>query len=73
MEAKKMRRRAYVAQEHCVACGACVKVCPREAIAVWKGCFAAVDSEKCIGCGKCAKTCPAGCITIKDGGAEDEK
>lgn len=50
----------------CVACGACIKVCPREAIRIFKGCCAIVDIEKCIGCGKCEKICPAGCITVKD-------
>lgn len=50
----------------CVACGACAKACPREAISIYKGCFAIV-SEKCVGCGICTKTCPAGCIELKEG------
>lgn len=46
----------------CVACGACAKVCPREAISVKGGVRAAVDRDRCIGCGLCVKTCPAGII-----------
>ena len=53
-------------RSRCVACGACVKVCPRQAISVWHGCYAVVDNEKCVGCGKCGKTCPAGCIQPKE-------
>lgn len=49
----------------CVACGACVKVCPKTAITIHKGCFA-IAGEKCVGCGICAKTCPAGCIEMKE-------
>lgn len=65
-------RRAVVAREICVACGACVKVCPRGALAVWRGCYAAVDGEKCVGCGLCARTCPASCITIHKEGESGE-
>ena len=44
----------------CVACGVCVKVCPKDAISIYKGCYAVVDEEQCIGCGICEKNCPAG-------------
>lgn len=69
----KICRKAVVAKEICVACGACMKVCPRAAITIWKGRFAETDHELCIGCGKCEKTCPAGCITIESAGVGDEK
>lgn len=55
---------AVVDTKHCVACGACMKECPKGAITVWKGCFAVVDDETCVGCGLCYKTCPVGCIGI---------
>ncbi len=57
---------AKVDQDRCVACGACIKACPKGAISVWKGCYAEVESELCAGCGLCAKTCPAGCIAVKE-------
>ena len=60
--AKKL---ASVDQRRCVACGVCVKECPKEALQVWKGCWAQVDAGKCVGCGKCAKACPAGCISME--------
>lgn len=47
-------------QDRCVACGVCVKVCPKNAISIYKGCYAVVDEEQCIGCGICEKNCPAG-------------
>ncbi len=58
------KRYASVTETICVACGACEKICPKAAVAVWKGCYAKVDMEKCVGCGLCAKTCPAAVITI---------
>lgn len=47
-------------QDRCVACGVCVKVCPKDAISIYKECYAVVDEEQCIGCGICEKSCPAG-------------
>lgn len=49
----------------CVACGSCVKVCPKDALSIWRGVRATVDRTKCVGCGKCAKECPAGSIILK--------
>lgn len=60
-ESKKL---AEVA-DGCVACGSCVKPCPLNAISVYKGLSAVVESSSCVGCGKCAKTCPAGIIDVK--------
>ena len=60
------KKTAFVDQSRCVACGVCVKACPRDAIAVWKGCYAKVDAERCVGCGKCAKACPAGCAELRE-------
>ena len=62
-----MRKKKWAEPDRkiCVSCGACTKVCPRDAISIYKGCFAVVD-EKCIGCGLCVKACPAGCIELKE-------
>lgn len=56
-------RVARVGRE-CVACGTCLKVCPRGAIRVVSGVAARVDENACVGCGKCAKACPADVITV---------
>jgi ferredoxin len=49
----------------CVSCGSCSRVCPREAISVWRGCYAVVDADKCVGCGLCSRHCPADCIVVE--------
>nr|WP_304260342.1 4Fe-4S binding protein [Phascolarctobacterium succinatutens] len=63
-----MKRFAVVNEDRCVSCGACTHVCPRQAISVYKGCFARVDKERCVGCSLCAKTCPAGSIRVATDG-----
>ncbi len=63
------KRLARVGRE-CVACGTCMKVCPRSAIRVVSGVIARVDGMLCVGCGRCAKVCPADVIGIVERGEE---
>lgn len=67
------KRVAQFEKTVCVACGACVKECPRIAISIYKGCYAVNDLELCIGCGKCAKICPSGCVEIVEREASHDK
>lgn len=59
------KRNAKVNIQECVACGCCVKVCPKNAIIVPREIYAEINSELCVGCGKCAKECPASVITLE--------
>ena len=61
-----MKKLAVPDRRVCVACGVCVKACPKNAISIYKGCYAVVEEAKCVGCGLCARACPAGCIAIRE-------
>ena len=61
-----MKKLAFVDKKICVACGVCMKACPKGAISIYRGCYAMVKEANCVGCGLCAKTCPAGCIATKE-------
>ena len=69
MVVARKKRKAFVAQGDCVACGCCVKVCPMGAVQIMKGIMAQVNMDQCVGCGKCAKECPASVIGIREVGA----
>ena len=59
------KRNAIVTIQECVACGCCVKVCPKNAISIYKGTYAKINKDLCVGCGKCAKECPASVIAME--------
>ena len=61
-----MKKLAVPDKKICVACGVCVKSCRKEAITIYKGCYAQVEEAKCVGCGLCARSCPAGCIAMTE-------
>ena len=53
-----MKKIAVIDPIVCVACGVCMKSCPRDAISIYRGCYAVVEDEKCVGCGDCMRACP---------------
>jgi len=52
----------YVRQG-CVACGACARWCPVDAITVSEE--ASIDEQVCIGCGECIAVCPQKVVGIR--------
>lgn len=46
--------------DNCVACGACVDVCPQGAITVED--VAVIDEAACVDCGACVDECPSNAI-----------
>jgi NAD-dependent dihydropyrimidine dehydrogenase PreA subunit len=55
------RETVWADLERCTGCGACVEICPVEAITLEDG-RALVDEETCTGCQACVDACPEGAI-----------
>jgi NAD-dependent dihydropyrimidine dehydrogenase PreA subunit len=55
---------AKINKEECVACGACVDVCPEGAITVDD--VAVVDEKKCLDCAACVDECPNNAIKVEE-------
>jgi ferredoxin len=60
-----------VNEELCIGCGACIDVCPEEAISMNEEDIAHIDPETCERCGLCASICAQEAIEELDD--EDEK
>ena len=46
----------------CAGCGACINICPNQAITIGEDGKASIDKEKCRQCGKCIEICPFNAI-----------
>jgi NAD-dependent dihydropyrimidine dehydrogenase PreA subunit len=57
----------YRIKEGCPGCGACLNICPVNAI-IPGGSLAVSIAGDCIDCGLCAGLCPVGLIEKSDGG-----
>lgn len=49
-----------VIEEECTACGACVDICPQDAIVIKD--VAVIDNDACVECGACIDECPQDAI-----------
>lgn len=53
-------------EARCTQCGACVAVCPVEALYIDKKTMKVMfDSDKCIACELCVKACPPRAMVVK--------
>ncbi|UCC33083.1 MAG: 4Fe-4S binding protein [Candidatus Bathyarchaeota archaeon] len=53
-----------ILEERCTGCGACLRLCPQQAIDAY-GLTHTIDSSKCIRCGICRDACSFEAITVK--------
>lgn len=51
---------AYVINDDCIACGACIDECPTDAIS--EGDIYKIDPELCTDCAACVDVCPTDAI-----------
>ena len=49
----------------CTGCGACVKVCPTDAIAGETKKLHVIDEVQCIRCGTCMDVCKFGAVKVE--------
>ncbi len=54
-----------ILEDKCTGCGACLKLCPQQAIKGESGKLHVIDSSKCIRCGICRDSCPFKAIVTK--------
>jgi len=62
----------YIDKEQCIGCSHCVRVCPTQALRVWRG-KAVLDDNKCVDCGDCERVCPVSAIQVRDDFKHQEK
>ncbi len=66
VEARRLKKEIAKDEERCFDCGACIGVCPTEALGLSEENELEIDFEKCVRCGICADVCPVGALTLTD-------
>jgi len=55
----------FVLEDNCTGCGACLKLCPQQAIQGESKKLHIIDPSKCIRCGICRDACPYEAVMVK--------
>lgn len=58
---------SYTITDKCNGCGACVRICPADAISGEKKKIHAIDVALCIECGACGRVCPQSSLLDEKG------
>jgi len=53
-----------VDKDRCIDCGACVSICPVQAIEMGEDWVVRFDEDRCVGCGACVRACPMKAVTL---------
>ncbi len=73
----KLSKLAKLFLKNCVGCGACVEICPYNAIPEtligFISSLAIIDKIKCDGCGECIRICSHNAIKLVNGFASIDK
>ncbi len=64
---------ATIDGEKCTACGACIDICPMEAIQMSSNDKAEVNPLRCIGCGLCLTACSFDSVNLNEKSTADMK
>ena len=68
----KLAGKVRVDYRRCHYCGACVAVCPPEAIFLWNSVLV-IRIDKCTACERCLPVCPVNALEIVPAGNEVEE
>ena len=64
-EKKHQHQLAWIDEETCIGCTACIRACPVDAILGATKQMHTVISDECTGCGLCVEPCPVDCIHLQ--------
>lgn len=53
-------------EDACIDCGACVSVCPTDALRLAEDYSLVLDEEECIHCGACVPVCPVFALDMRE-------
>jgi len=66
IEVSKLEKNITNDVNRCIDCGACIALCPTNAISFTEDLSIKVEGDKCIRCGACVEACPLRSLSIQE-------
>ncbi len=65
LEVEEIKRVIQLDEEACIDCGACVSLCPTEALRLTGDYSLELDEDKCVYCEACVPACPVRALKVR--------
>ena len=65
VQVEKLEHVVKLDEEACTSCGACLSICPVEALYMTEDYSVKLDEDKCVLCEACVPTCPVKAIKVR--------
>lgn len=65
IEVEEIKRVIQLDEESCIDCGACVSLCPTEALLLTEDYSLKLDEDKCVYCEACVPACPVRALKVR--------
>ncbi|KXA89606.1 hypothetical protein AKJ57_05100 [candidate division MSBL1 archaeon SCGC-AAA259A05] len=66
VQVEEVERAITLDEESCIECGACVSLCPTEALELDEDYSLVLVEDKCVHCGACVPACPVRALSMKE-------
>lgn len=65
VKAEEVKEAIQLDEESCIDCGACISLCPTDALSLDKDYSLVLDEEKCVYCEICIPACPVRALDVR--------
>lgn len=66
VEAEEIKEAIQLDEDSCIECGACVSLCPTDALSLDEDFSLVLDEEECVYCGACVPACPVKALSVRE-------
>lgn len=66
VEVVEIERAIRLDENSCIECGACLSLCPTEALILGDDYSIVFDEDKCVYCKACVPACPARALSVRE-------
>lgn len=65
LEVEEIKRAIKLDEKSCIDCGACISLCPTEALRLDEDYSLVLDEDKCVYCEACVPACPVRALSVR--------
>ncbi|KXA99842.1 hypothetical protein AKJ47_02860 [candidate division MSBL1 archaeon SCGC-AAA261G05] len=65
VEVEEIKQAIQLDEDSCIECGACISLCPTDALTLDEDYSLVLDEDKCVYCEACVPACPVRALSVR--------